>query len=130
MADRSEIEAKLDEILKREPRFDRAAYLFVTDAVTFTVDRLQAHRHVSARELLEGLRDYAGQEFGVMAPEVLASWGIRNASEVGEIVYLLIGAGLLSASPEDRREDFDLPFPLTVPAAQQPRSGVPLPKID
>ena len=130
MADRSEIDAKLDEILKREPRFDRAAYLVVTDAVTFTVDRLPAHRHVSARELLEGLRDYAGQEFGVMAPEVLASWGIRNASEVGEIVYLLIGAGLLSASPEDRREDFDLPFPLTVPAAQQPRSGVPLPKID
>lgn len=69
------IDQKIDEILGREDRYDRAAYKFVAQAVTFTVGRLPAHRHVSALELLYGLRDFARQEYGPMAALVLNAWG-------------------------------------------------------
>ena len=42
----SSIDHKIDEILDRENRYDRAAYGFVAQGVTFTVGRLPAHRHV------------------------------------------------------------------------------------
>ena len=48
----------------------------------------------------------ARDEFGLMAPTVFGEWGLRDARDVGEIVFELVEAGQLSARPEDRREDF------------------------
>lgn len=131
----SSIDHKIDEILNRENRYDRAAYGFVAQGVTFTVGRFPAHRHVSALELLYGLRDFARQEYGPMAPMVLEAWGLKYASDVGRIVYLLIDAKLLSASPEDDPNDFNIDFALCAPedtgtgdARQEPPP--PLPRID
>ncbi len=125
-----EIETKIDAILKMEPRFARDSYSFVAGAVSFTVGRLAAHRHVSAFELLGGVRDFAREEFGVLSYEVLHEWGIRSASDVGRIVYLLIGSGLLSASPEDSPEDFDIDFSLAEPPAAPAKISQSFPKID
>lgn len=110
-----EIQSKIANIVRSEPRFAEEAYTFVANAVTFSVNRLPAYRHVSAMELLRGIRDYAREEFGVLACEVLYEWGIRSASDVGRIVYLLIGSGLLSASKDDAPEDFDIEFKLSDP---------------
>ena len=78
------------------------------------------------------LRDFAAQEYGVIAPEVLHSWGIRSASDIGDLVYALIGVELLAASPGDKRSDFDIDYPPypcgTEQAVQQPAFS--LPKID
>ena len=119
------IDQKISEILGREDRYDRAAYGFVAQGVTFTVGRLPAHRHVSALELLYGLRDFAKQEYGPMAPLVLEAWGVKSASDVGRIVYLLIDAKLLSASPEDDPNDFNIDFPLAVPENAEPGNAPP-----
>ena len=128
------IDQKISEILERENRYDRAAYGFVAQGVTFTVGRLPAHRHVSALELLYGLRDFAKQEYGPMASLVLETWGVKNASDVGRIVYLLIEAKLLSASPEDDPNDFNIDFSLAVPENAEPGHVAPelppLPRID
>lgn len=129
--DDAEIKVKIEAILRREPRFSEEAYAFVASAVSFTVGRLPSHRHVTALELLDGVHDYAREEFGVLAWEVLHEWGIRNASDVGRIVYLLIESGLLSASKEDAPEDFDIDFKLADPpvSAELPPPAMP-PKID
>ncbi len=125
------IDQKIDEILGREDRYDRAAYKFVAQAVTFTVGRLPAHRHVSALELLYGLRDFARQEYGPMAAMVLNAWGLKSASDVGRIVYLLIDAKLLSASPEDDPTDFDVEFQLADDDSSPADTPLPpLPRID
>ena len=71
--DAADIKAKIEAIMREEPRFAEEAYAFVANAVTFTVGRLPAHRHVSALELLGGVRDYAREEFGVLAYEVCTS---------------------------------------------------------
>ncbi|MBQ9502570.1 MAG: hypothetical protein IJU70_10480 [Lentisphaeria bacterium] len=129
----SVFEIKVKKLAEADPRYAADAYRFVTEAVTFSVNRLEAHRHVTARELMEGIRDYAAREYGALAREVLTSWGLETASDVGEIVYKLIGVELLSASPGDKRSDFDIDFPPapsigeeTIPASLP----IALPKID
>ena len=64
-------------------------------------------QHVTGRELCEGLRDLALEQYGLMALTVLAQWGIRSTSDIGEIVYNLIASGDLEKTPSDSRADFD-----------------------
>ncbi|MDD3885471.1 MAG: hypothetical protein PHI35_01195 [Victivallaceae bacterium] len=108
--EKDQITAIIESIVENEPRYTVEAYFFISDAVSCAVRKLEVHRHVSARELLEAMRDFAVESFGAVAAEVLRGFGIRSASDVGEIVYILIRAGLLSSSPNDRREDFDIEF--------------------
>lgn len=129
--DQQDVEQKIEELVRRDPRYRHDAYPFVANAVTFTVGRLPKHRHVSAFELLHGVRDYAQKEFGVLAQQVLDEWGIHEAADVGSIVYSLIGAELLSASQDDSPEEFEIDFPLIEPESGPPRQPhAPLPKID
>ena len=98
--------------------FTADAYRFVADAVNYTVEKLPEHRHVSALELLKGAREMAINEYGAVAHEVLREFGIKSASDVGKIVYLLISVNLLSSSEEDSPEDFDIDFE-PVPAIEE-----------
>lgn len=126
----NDIERKLSALVGREPRYREEAYRFVAAAVNFTVGRLNERRHVSAAELLAGVVDFSRQEFGVMRRPVLNFWGIRSGTDVGEIVYLLIGEGILSASPEDRPGDFLINFDLFAEAEPAPPPAEPLPQLD
>jgi len=131
MSGNSEFNAGVARILDEVTLYAPEAYRFVADAVTFTVSKLPSHRHVSAAELLAGARGFAAAEFGAVAGVVLAEWGIRDAADVGRIVYLLIGVGLLSASEEDSPEDFNIPFALvSVQPESLPADEVQLPLLD
>ena len=68
--------------------------------------------HVTPRELLEGVCDLARREFGLMAPVVFDLWNVRATDDVGEIVFALIGASILTKTDADRREEFHDVFPL------------------
>ncbi len=50
--------------------------------------------------------DCAGEEYGFLAEDVLNFHGIYSPAHVGELVYLMIEAKLLSASDDDSPEDF------------------------
>lgn len=101
----------LEEILKQDPRFDREAYHFIREALDYTVKQLGkpvqgVARHISGQELLEGIRQYALQEFGPIVKTVLNSWGIHSTDDFGAIVFNLVNAGILGKTAEDRLEDF------------------------
>jgi len=102
----------VDRIREREPRYARDAYAFVMDGLDHTVSALDERRHVSGAELLDGLCVFARAQFGMLAFDVLRAWGIRTGGDVGEIVFHLIDAGILSRRDEDTREDFDIPLDL------------------
>ncbi len=104
--------SKAVELAAVHPAYGIEAYHFVSEAVCFSVERLPERRHVSALELLEGVRCYARTAYGAVAPLLLNQWGLRSASDIGNVVFLMIDAGLLAASPEDSRADFDIDFPL------------------
>lgn len=101
-------------ICKDDPRFDRKAYDFVRLGLDHTVkelkkrmnDRSDRSRHVNGRELLEGLRSFALEQFGPMAKTVLNSWGITRCQDFGDIVFNLIEYKVFSKTDADRQEDF------------------------
>jgi len=93
-------------ILAKDPRYTVEAYAFVRIGLDFTVRRLEAPRHVSGQELLEGLREFALSEFGPMTKTVLGSWGIHRTEDVGEVVFNLVESGLLGKTEKDSRADF------------------------
>lgn len=103
----------VEEIHKADPRYDRDAYLFLRGGLDFTLKLLKkhtqtdpTHRHVSGQELLDGLRQYALDQFGPMAKTVLDYWGIRRCEDFGEIVFNMVDKGILGKTDQDNREDF------------------------
>ncbi len=99
-------EELLNEILARDPRYTVEAYAFVRGGLDFSVRRLKKHRHISGRELLEGIREFAIEEFGPMSKTVLNEWGIACTEDVGEIVFNMVETGLLGKTDKDTRADF------------------------
>jgi uncharacterized repeat protein (TIGR04138 family) len=61
---------------------------------------------------MDGLCRFAQERFGMLAFTVLSRWGLAAASDVGEIVFQLVEAGILSRRDEDSRADFDLDIDL------------------
>ena len=63
--------------------------------------------HVTGRELCLALRRLAVRNYGLMAATVLATWGLRSTSDIGDLVYRLIESGDFSKTARDKRSDFD-----------------------
>lgn len=105
-------EQVLEQILTRDPRYHREAYLFVRDALDHTQKLLARKtgknelRHVTGQELLEGIRQYALEQYGPLALMVLEEWGVRRCEDFGEIVFNMVEAHLLAKTDADTREDF------------------------
>ncbi len=104
-------EQALELILARDSRYHEQAYLFLREALDFTIKNLKKPvegegRHVTGQELLEGIRQYALQEFGAMAHTVLNRWGIARCEDFGEIVFNLVEQGVLGKTDKDSRKDF------------------------
>ena len=106
MKHHTETWGKIDLITSRDGRYRPHAYSFVLAAVEYTIGLLPEPRHVSAVELLEGIRRYAIEEFGPMAKQVFNYWGVASTEDFGNIVFNLIDEELLGRADEDRLEDF------------------------
>lgn len=106
------IEQRIRAVRRHDGRYAREAYEFLLDALDYTLvtlgkDRLEGEsRHIGGTELLEGIREFASQQFGPMAPLVFRRWGVRETGDFGELVFNLVEAGLLSRRAEDSRLDF------------------------
>lgn len=71
-----------------------------------TRPRRRTERHVSGQDLCEAARLYGLQQYGYLAPTVLATWGIRRTADIGEIVFNMIDIGQMRKTRSDKREDF------------------------
>ena len=67
----------------------------------------EEERHITGQELCGAIRHLAQEQFGFMAKCVLNSWGVRETSDFGNIVFNLIEIGQMRKTDADRREDFD-----------------------
>lgn len=90
------------------------AFNFVREGLNFTVQHLfgepesvpESHRHITGQQLSMGLRDFAIEQYGMLAPQVLNHWHIRRTDDFGRIVFAMIDHGLMSKNPDDSIEDF------------------------
>lgn len=107
MSDVATLEAALAEIRKRDGKYNERAYVFVLAALEFAQTRLPARRHLTGVELAWACRDFALEQFGMLANSVLTHWGIHTTGDFGALVFMLIEVGLLASQPSDRLEDFE-----------------------
>jgi uncharacterized repeat protein (TIGR04138 family) len=131
---------KLDDLVRRDPRYAYEAYEFLFAALAHTQRILgrdsscpssvvdasassvadasdssasaEEESHVSGQQLLLGIRDLALREFGLMARTVFRMWGINQTDDIGEIVFNLIDAQLMSKTSQDNRRDFHAVYDL------------------
>jgi uncharacterized repeat protein (TIGR04138 family) len=97
----------MGKIRARGGRYNERAYLFVLGTIEFLQSRLDVRRHVTAVELAWACRDFAVEQYGLLAPGVLAHWGITRTDDFGRIVYTLVEVGLLVTQPGDHESDFN-----------------------
>lgn len=105
----------LDAIIARDPRYDREAYLFLRDALEFTLKKRRKTRKdepgdVPAADLLDGCRLYALKEYGPMARLVLDCWGVRSCEDLGHLVFNLVQANIFSKTDRDTMDEFRAGF--------------------
>jgi len=105
-------EDAVEQIVAKDPRYEREAYFFVREALDHTqrmigkAPKKHEIRHVSGQELLNGIREYALQQFGPMTLTVLEAWGVKCCEDFGELVFNMVETRLLARTERDSRDDF------------------------
>ena len=107
-----QFEQSVASIIRREARYDGHAYFFLKESLDFTLKRVMEEtggkgRHVSGKELLEGFRDLAIEQFGPMAVTLMDEWGVKEGRDVGNMVFQLIEEQVFGRQESDKPEDFD-----------------------
>jgi uncharacterized repeat protein (TIGR04138 family) len=98
---------RIRDTCRDDGRYPFEAYIFVYQALDYTTHRVVGERrHVTGRELLEGIRRLAIEQFGPLSLMVLKHWGVRRTEDFGEIVWNLVQRDLMGKTDEDKREDF------------------------
>jgi len=97
----------LDKLRRRGDGYDERAYLFVLASLEFLQGKLPERRHVSGPEVTHACREFALEQYGLLARTVLEHWGIRGTADFGRIVYGLVDIGVLVTQAGDRVEDFE-----------------------
>ena len=92
------------------------AFLFVQRGLDYTVKRRHGEnesadgadesRHVTGRDLCMGIRDYALEQYGLLAKTVLSRWHIQNCEDFGHIVFTMVDAQIMRKTDEDSIRDF------------------------
>lgn len=90
------------------------AFHFVREGLSYAAHRVhediasvaEADRHITGQQLCLGLRDFAIDRYGMLAPAVLGHWNIRRTEDFGRIVFAMVQHGLLSKTSDDTLEDF------------------------
>jgi len=96
------------------------AFHFVREGLSYAADRVhddaagaalsERDRHITGQQLCLGLRDFAIERWGLLAPVVLAHWHVRRTEDFGRIVFAMVEHGLMSKTSDDSIEDFRAVF--------------------
>ncbi len=98
------------------------AFLFVQKGLDYTVRQIHgdpdpnadpASRHVRGQQLCKGLRDYAIDQYGLMAKSVLRRWNVRQCEDFGRIVFAMVDADFMQKTEHDSLDDFTDVFDFT-----------------
>jgi uncharacterized repeat protein (TIGR04138 family) len=144
----------LTKLLKKDKRYKFEAYAFVFEALNFAQEKMglgqeqppeeeeegdpapkrkesrKAERHLTGQQLCEAIRQYALDQFGLMAKSVLNSWGVHNTGDFGNIVFNLIEIEQMRKTKQDTREDFENVFDFDTALIRDFKITNPQPQAD
>jgi len=110
-----QMQTELSAMLRNAGPYPLEAFSFVREGLNYTVQRIHENgdsmadredRHISGQQLCMGLRDYAIEQYGLLAPVVLAQWNIHRTEDFGRIVFAMVDAELMSSTDDDSIDDF------------------------
>jgi len=104
----------LDELVRADGRYPLEAFHLVFEALEYTAklfgknprSELAEEKHVTGRQLCEGIRQFALDQYGPLAKVVLNELNIHSTEDFGRIVFFLVEHGLMGKTDEDTLEDF------------------------
>lgn len=107
-------ELSQDQLFKLASPYSLHAVSFVQQGLEFTQAKReesfdmnsQYTSHISGQELSLGLAEFAVQQYGLLAKDVLKEWNVTSTKDFGKIVFSLINVGLMQKSENDTEEDF------------------------
>jgi len=113
-ANEPKFEKSLEEVIDELGVYPVDAFVFLQEGLSFSVQRAHGarardktvNRHVSGKQLCQGLRDLALQKWGRLARTVLAKWGITCSMDFGRMVFAMVEAGLMQKTDDDTVEEF------------------------
>ncbi len=100
-------------------RYHANAYRFLFAALRRSqqkLGRVQARgedgeeAHITGPELLDGIREFALDQFGFLARTVLHCWSIHTTDDFGRMVFDLIDRGEMRKTDSDQLSDFSEVF--------------------
>lgn len=114
--------------ITRTTKYPLDAFIFVQQGLEYTVQRTygplendaqqpeketpgdacakRVERHISGRQLCMGLRDFAIEQYGLLARTVMRRWRINGCEDFGHIVFAMVDAGLMNKTEDDSIRDF------------------------
>ena len=102
----------IQDLALHDGRYSPEAFRFLFESLNHAVSvagkeaATGTERHVTGRQVLEGMRINALETFGPLAAQVWRSWGVGEAMDWGRIVFLLVDHGMLNRQESDSIEDF------------------------
>ena len=125
----------IQRVIEEQGLYPIEAFEFVQRGVTYTSDLIHASqtdttisRHVSGRQLCEGLREYARIQWGLLSRLVLRYWNIHSTEDFGRIVFTLVEHGGLAKTEEDTMEDFRKVYDFTAAFDGEYQFHIPPPR--
>lgn len=104
--------------LARRTKYPVDAFIFVQRGLDFTVRGIHGEideadeindtvsRHISGVQLCQGLREFAVEQYGLMARTILRRWSIVSCEDFGRLVFAMVEAGLMYKTDDDTLADF------------------------
>jgi uncharacterized repeat protein (TIGR04138 family) len=118
-------------LCRKDPRFRLEGYLFVLDALDLAQRRRAAAAglppaateeppatgavppwNVGGRDLLDAVLDLGLERWGLLAREVLLSFGLDRTDDVGAAVFNMVEGGILLRTSSDSPADYEDAFPM------------------
>jgi uncharacterized repeat protein (TIGR04138 family) len=100
----------LEEMARELEKYPVDAFNFVREGLKYTVQKLNedsaTEQHITGRDLCWGLRDFALNRWGLLAPLVLRRWNISSTMDFGQIVFVMVEAGWMAKQDNDNLDDF------------------------
>lgn len=106
------MDERLRKMANEDGRYSPEAYQFLFEGLEEAIQMTgRSHlegteRHVTGRDVVQGLVVHARRSFGPLTPQVWRSWGIHGPIDWGHCVFVMVEAGFLSRQESDTIEDF------------------------
>ncbi len=119
MSQEHQVSKSLEQLAQLSGKYPLQAFIFVREGLQYTIRKLgkntkYGNNHITGKQLCFGLRDYAINKWGLLALTVLKQWNITSTMDFGKIVFMMIDAGWMAKTDEDKIEDFDNVFDFAI----------------